>query len=559
VLKTSSKEFNWKIFALLDTVKDMEYKDKMTDSGKMSQDPLYQTLGPLALIATIQQADSCLLSSKIGLPLFQFSLRAIMCLHILLQRAPLQYTVPLPYLFLGNAIGGGRTSCARLSKNLDKPGSCKQKTDSTPRQDRLVLKDRAALPAWRYAEPKDLNTTIVEDGRAWKFCTKCTCKRLGKVGCYNLSHFDWEHANNPLPSNKNEVSAQLNLASVRVPVTVPEATRKLTLPPEDNDVEFQGLGAWCVEIDSPDFPLVNMVDCSVDPPTEQNSLSPLAFFTLKLSSLPIRYPVIFNTGASLAITPDKSNFTGLLSIPTGNLRLGGMANGLIIEGIGTITWNFQHTDGSNVALTGSAYYVPGAKARLLSPQHLFDDNKMNGYYKGDKHALQLYIQDKQVLTIEYNQHNSLSIGYAWFGLSAVCEANIAILDEANQNLTIGQKLLLHWHYRFGHLNLPAVQQILHNVPFLSGPFPAAAKCETRSIQCAICEYAKGHCCSIASTTTVTCHPRTLKVIHLSPGLQVSVNHFESRLPGHTFNSYGRVSSSTYKGVDSPPNPDFSHL
>jgi hypothetical protein len=40
----------------------MEYKYKMTDPGKMSQDPLYQTLGPLALIATIQQAFSCLLS-----------------------------------------------------------------------------------------------------------------------------------------------------------------------------------------------------------------------------------------------------------------------------------------------------------------------------------------------------------------------------------------------------------------------------------------------------------------------------------------------------------------
>jgi hypothetical protein len=62
VSKTSSKEFNQKIFAPLDTVKDMEYKYKMTDQGKMSQAPSYCTLGPLALIATIQQAYSRLLS-----------------------------------------------------------------------------------------------------------------------------------------------------------------------------------------------------------------------------------------------------------------------------------------------------------------------------------------------------------------------------------------------------------------------------------------------------------------------------------------------------------------
>jgi hypothetical protein len=62
VSKTSSKQFNRKIFPLLDTVKDMEYKHKMTDPGKMSQDSSYRTLGPLALIVTIQQAYSRFLS-----------------------------------------------------------------------------------------------------------------------------------------------------------------------------------------------------------------------------------------------------------------------------------------------------------------------------------------------------------------------------------------------------------------------------------------------------------------------------------------------------------------
>ena len=62
VSKTSSEEFNRKIFSILDSVKDMEYKYKMMDPGKMVKDPKYVELGPFALLATIQQAYSRLLS-----------------------------------------------------------------------------------------------------------------------------------------------------------------------------------------------------------------------------------------------------------------------------------------------------------------------------------------------------------------------------------------------------------------------------------------------------------------------------------------------------------------
>ena len=79
-------------------------------------------------------------------------------------------------------------------------------------------------------------------------------------------------------------------------------------------------------------------------------------------------PITFDTGASLAITPDKSDFDGPLSIPSGDLRLGGMANELRIEGMGTVTWTFTNIDGTQVRIQGLSYYVPGAKARLLSPQ-----------------------------------------------------------------------------------------------------------------------------------------------------------------------------------------------
>jgi hypothetical protein len=43
------------------------------------------------------------------------------------------------------------------------------------------------------------------------------------------------------------------------------------------------------------------------------------------------------------------------------------------------------------------------------------------------------------------------------------QMNLSLMDEANQNMTAGQKLLLHRQHRFGHLSLPAVCQICGGV------------------------------------------------------------------------------------------------
>ena len=49
------------------------------------------------------------------------------------------------------------------------------------------------------------------------------------------------------------------------------------------------------------------------------------------------FPVIFDSGASLAITPNRGDFVGPIR-PLTNQSLGGLANGLRIDGIGTVHW-----------------------------------------------------------------------------------------------------------------------------------------------------------------------------------------------------------------------------
>jgi hypothetical protein len=124
---------------------------------------------------------------------------------------------------------------------------------------------------------------------------------------------------------------------------------------------------------------------------------------------------------------------------------------------------------------------------------------------------------------------------------------LCVTDEANQNLTPAQKLLLSWHYRFGHRNLPFVQHLLRLPVFTSSKFLAAAKADPP--KCAICEYAKAHARSTSGNTHTT-NPITdgaLKDGNLRPGNKVSADHFESRMKGRTYSSFGRTTSDQYVG------------
>jgi hypothetical protein len=95
--------------------------------------------------------------------------------------------------------------------------------------------------------------------------------------------------------------------------------------------------------------------------------------------------IIFDTGASLSISPYQSDFIDdptPLAKPT---QLGGMGKGLKIEGVGTVAWTFTAKDKSEIQLRVRAYYVPAAKERLLSPQKLFNKkSSVFGHFYGDE-------------------------------------------------------------------------------------------------------------------------------------------------------------------------------
>jgi hypothetical protein len=102
-------------------------------------------------------------------------------------------------------------------------------------------------------------------------------------------------------------------------------------------------------------------------------LTPVALTTADILAY-----IIFDTGAISYFADDPTP----LAMPT---QLGGMGNGLHIERVGTVTWTCTAKYKFEIQLLAQAYYVPAEKARLLSPQKLFDKKLgVFGHFYGDE-------------------------------------------------------------------------------------------------------------------------------------------------------------------------------
>jgi hypothetical protein len=107
-----------------------------------------------------------------------------------------------------------------------------------------------------------------------------------------------------------------------------------------------------------------------------------AFFACTTFSIDV--PIIFDTTASVVIAPNIGDFIEDPKPLPRRMTLGGMANDLKINGVGTVPWTFTPKDGSEVQIRTQAYWVPSAKARLLIPQRLFNKKQgVFGQYEGD--------------------------------------------------------------------------------------------------------------------------------------------------------------------------------
>ena len=83
--------------------------------------------------------------------------------------------------------------------------------------------------------------------------------------------------------------------------------------------------------------------------------------------------IIWDSGASLSITNDKSDFHGTLKpCPYKHLKVKGVAQAIKVHGQGTVPWSVLDEAGMLRTLKVPALYIPDAKVKLFSVNNLGD-------------------------------------------------------------------------------------------------------------------------------------------------------------------------------------------
>jgi GAG-pre-integrase domain len=265
------------------------------------------------------------------------------------------------------------------------------------------------------------------------------------------------------------------------------------------------------------------------------------------------FPLIWDTGASISITPHRTDFSGELQTPPPGTILQGLAQGLSVQGLGWVNWYFQTDTQNLVPVRTKAMWVPQCTQRLISPQSMFQDLQIAG-----KTSHSASINDKGVTMVISNQ--TITFGYSstcnlpiiqasnqppsvtdWKCLSA------CISVDSNQNLTEGQKELLKWHFRLGHFHARQIQMLLKNhILGKSRLTKAASNCDIP--KCASCQFGKGRKTTSRPTNHVQTPSGALKKDDIYPGQRVSVDHFHSSAKGRILESRGKtMPSDMYSG------------
>ena len=155
------------------------------------------------------------------------------------------------------------------------------------------------------------------------------------------------------------------------------------------------------------------------------------------------FPAVFDTGAILGISFNKSDFVGSIRALI-NHTLGVLVNGLDVSGVGALKWKFR-TKTYILALKFFAYYIPKARDRPINPHRLFNATRgVNGGLIAGEDKATLAFYDVGEIVVNYDPNNHLNIEMGKNHISGAAEVNtVGMLDESNITFSPASKRLLH--------------------------------------------------------------------------------------------------------------------
>lgn len=292
---------------------------------------------------------------------------------------------------------------------------------------------------------------------------------------------------------------------------------------------------------------------------------PAYLYTIKLQHVPL----IVDTGASVCISPTKSDFVPG-SYKESNMKVRDLSGENKVAGEGLIRWAVRDVSGETRVLEVHGIHIPTAGVRLLSPQVIKKTHGIGGSIEDDGVLLSSKSGDVKIFAaLETSSNlpvlkleNMPATSPTWLDsfqhLPDSPSAHLSVLSPSNVNLSPGEKELLLWHNRLSHTGVSKVQELCKarqwvrlssspvdsasTSPILPTKHPATIKTTTRNVKC-------GACCMAKQARRSTRGPRpssddpqlALKSRHLHPGDCISVDHYVSPVPARRRSGFGKSS------------------
>ena len=275
-----------------------------------------------------------------------------------------------------------------------------------------------------------------------------------------------------------------------------------------------------------------------------------------------QFKVIWDTGASISISPSRGDFVGSINKPPKEMKIAGIQGHSAVTGIGKIAWSFTDHDGMLRTLVVPALLVPSSKVRLLSinsllntyPDETIHHDKLKLTLSGAatsndepvRRGITVYMCAESHLpsTTAYSSDTDTKVHQA-LNASISCAAN------NNMNLSPAQRELLKWHCRLGHLSMKQTQFLMRTGVLAHSEKTRqlqiqATKSSTPLPMCAACQFAKQRQRSSPGTTKKVVKDRqgVMKADNLLPGQRVSVDHFVCSTKGRLTHTQGKEDPKT---------------
>ncbi len=271
-------------------------------------------------------------------------------------------------------------------------------------------------------------------------------------------------------------------------------------------------------------------------------------------------PIVIDTGASISISGEESDFVYGITAVDPNERIQGLNHSIAVAGIGTVRWKIRDELGQIATVETTAYYIPEARIRLFSPQLYFLEEQ-GGSLHMNKDGVHLTTADGETkLSFPINPDNNLPLALSMPLESGFCAFNMTAgdihfnaMDETNQNLTGPAKELLGWHQKFGHCGFSWVQslmiprnpryQVHEDEDGLLRKVVATKHQSTRTCDapmCCACKLARpGRRPDGVTRVAIRAHEMAVKNGDLLPGDCVSLDQYESSYLGRLPHTKGK--------------------